>query len=316
MKISDLGGEFSLIDRLVKKVESDLLIEGIGDDAAVIRWTDDQHLLVTTDMLLDGDHFNTEWYTPYQIGWKSMVANLSDIAAMGGEPMFSFVSIAIPDDMEVEFLDGLYEGMQAATDRYGGAIVGGDTTHGKVLSINIAVLGIVAPEHLCRRGDAEVGDLICVTGPLGGSWGGLELLFKDIREGTTKHLEPDCRLDISSKLAPHVNAMIDVSDGLASEVRHICHMSGTGAVVHHEKVPLHPDAISAGKRLNKDPYRWALGGGEDFELVFTIPPGLLSKVEGFGVIVIGEILPKNEGIQLMKDGESTVLSGGYDHFSE
>ena len=305
-------GEFGLIDLLASKVGHGVeLVKGIGDDCAVLDG-EELYTLLTTDMLVSGDHFNTEWQTARQIGWKSMIANVSDIAAMGGYPLWSLVSLALPENIQVEYLEEIYDGMLSASERYGFTIIGGDTTHGDILVINIVMIGRVEKDLLCLRSHAKVGDLICVTGDLGKSWAGLELLRAGKTGYTDYHIEPSCRLEEARELAPHVNGMIDVSDGLASEVLHICQQSGVGAVVDKEKIPISEKTRETGVLLDKDPYRWALSGGEDFELVFTLPESELESIKGVRYTVLGEII--KEGRYLSDAGKKLELKGGYDHF--
>ncbi len=313
MRISEIG-EFGLIERLVRPPKRESLIVGIGDDAAVMGMTG--NAVLTTDMLVEGDHFRTEWSTPRQIGRKAMASNVSDIAAMGGTPEFAFISIALREGIEVEFMDDLYAGMHDVADEYGIDIAGGDTTHGSVMVINIVIVGSIETPVL--RSGASPGELICVTGPLGGSKAGLELLLagKDGPTGAVaKHLDPGCRMDISSDIAAVANSMIDVSDGLASEVNHICDMSSVGAEVIAEWIPLSASTREAGEVLDQDPVGWALNGGEDFELVFTIHPDRLKEVED-RCTVVGRTLPSDEGRTLVVDGNRLPLTGGYDHFNE
>jgi len=311
MKLSDIG-EFGLIEKIANKFESDETVyKGIGDDCAVLK-NEEDYTLMTTDMLVEGDHFNLDWQTPWQIGWKSVVVNVSDIAAMGGLPEWGLVSIAFSGDLDVKFAEDMFDGMAEASEKHGLKIIGGDTTHGDLLTINVAVIGKVEKENLCMRGDAELGDLICVSGDLGKSWAGLEL-FRAGKEGYTDYyLQPQCRLKTARRIAPHVNAMIDVSDGLSSEVRHICEESGVGAEVEKEKVPISEKTRGAGEKLGIDPMKWALYGGEDFELVFTIPQEEMSKIEEVNPIVVGKIT--EEGMYL-KNHERKELGEGYDHFS-
>jgi thiamine-monophosphate kinase len=267
-------------------------------------------------MLVEGDHFRTEWSTPRQIGRKAMASNVSDIAAMGGVPEFAFISIALREGIDVEFMDELYEGMRDVADLYDIDIAGGDTTHGSVMVINVVVVGTVGQPVL--RSGAAVGDLICVTGPLGGSKAGLELLLAgrdEPADAVAVHLDPGCRMDIAPTIAEAANSMIDVSDGLASEVNHICDMSNVGAEVVADWIPLSDSTREAGNVLDADPVRWALDGGEDFELVFTIHPDRLGEVEEM-CTVVGRILTPEDGRVLVVDGERLPLSGGYDHFRE
>ena len=309
-RLSDIG-EFGLIEEISNKFPSDEEIyKGIGDDCAVIE-NEEDYTLMTTDMLVEGDHFNLDWQTPWEIGWKSIIVNISDIAAMGGLPSWGLVSIAFPSDIEVNFAEDMFDGMKEASERHDMKIIGGDTTHGDLLTINVAVIGRVEKENLCMRGDAEIGDLICVSGDLGKSWAGLELLRAGKEGYTDYYLQPECRLDSARKIAPYVNAMIDVSDGLSSEVRHICEESELGAEIEKKKVPISDRTKKTGKKLNIDPMKWALYGGEDFELVFTIPPEKISNIEDENPIVVGKII---EEVLYLIDGEKKELGEGYDHF--
>ena len=312
MLIHDIGGEFALIDRLARRGGA---VVGVGDDAAVLKHTNRKYLLFTTDMLCDGDHFRREWSTPRQIGLKAMESNVSDIAAMGGLPTYAVVSLSLTPDMSVEFMDGLYSGIYESADRYGVKVVGGDMTHAATMVVNVALLGVVEKEMLCLRSGAGVGDLICVTGDLGKSAAGLELMKAGLEGDVTDHLEPKCRLREARKIAKHATAMIDVSDGLASEVNHICKMSGVGAVVYRDLIPLSKTTMISAKAAGKDPYDYALDGGEDYELVFTVPERNLKKIRpGCPVTVVGEILPKKLGSCIEAGGRKTPLRGGYDHF--
>jgi len=312
-EIKDIG-EFGLIDRLKERIgEDEGVVKGIGDDCAVLEDRENYQLL-TTDMLVSGDHFNREWQSPWQIGWKSIVVNVSDIASMGGVPKWALVSMALPDDVSVEYIDQIFGGMIDASDEYDLSIIGGDTTHGDLLVMNVALIGEVKKEDLCMRSDAEVGDMICVSGDVGKSWAGLELLRAGEDGYTDFYLEPYCRLDISGKLAPIVNAMIDVSDGVASEVGHICEESGVGAEVYKDKIPISDKTKEAGKILGKDPMFWALSGGEDFELLFTIDEEKIDSIDGIDYTKIGKIT-KSGMFLADEDGEKSELKGGYDHFS-
>ncbi len=314
-RLGDLG-ESGLIGKIKERLNSEAdqrVFKGIGDDCAVLRGKDGKkYSLLTTDMLVEGDHFNLDWQTPRQIGWKTVVANVSDIAAMGGLPTWGLLSIAFPEDTTVSFTDELFEGIEAASSEYGLKIVGGDTTHGDNLTINLTILGEVEDDFLSMRGDADVGDMICVSGDLGKSWAGLELLRAGKKGYTDYYLRPECRLKYAREIAPDVNAMIDVSDGLASETTHISVESGLGAEIKKENIPISEKTRRTGERLNKDPLQWALSGGEDFELVFTVPPEKLDLLKDLDPIVVGDMI--EEGLYLV-DGERKKLKGGYDHFS-
>ena len=314
MNIKEFGGEFKLIERVTREGGA---VVGVGDDAAVLEFDIEKYQLITCDMLCEGDHFRRNWSTPKQIGMKCMEVNVSDIAAMGGEPTYAVVSISLTDDVTVEFMDGLYEGMYSVADKYGFGIIGGDTTHSKTLTINVTMLGFVAKKNLCMRNGAEVGDLICVTGDLGGSMAGLQLKLNGVDGFLQNHLEPKSRLMESKKIREYAKSMIDVSDGLASEVNHICKQSNVGAIIFGEKVPLSKNTIETAKKLGENPLEYALNGGEDFELIFTVDEKDFSMLNlGCDVSVIGKIVEFAEGSKIKIDGAIKPLAGGYDHFKK
>lgn len=314
MKIRELGGEFSLIERIARPARDPRVLCGIGDDAALIR-VDRGIQIVTTDMLVEGDHFSREYFTPRQIGIKAMEINVSDIAAMGGTPTYALVAIALLRDTEVEFVDGLYEGIHAVAERYGIDVIGGDTTHGAVVAISITLMGEAQEDHQCLRSGARPGDRIFVSGPLGGSHAGLRLFlcgidgFEDVKR---QHTEPVSRLDVSREVAGYVTAMEDVSDGLASEVRNICRASGRGAVINADDVPIAPRVREAAKAVCGDPLDYALYGGEDFELVYTVSPDQADRAPGICVGAVND----TGTITIRQGGHETPLErSGFDHFA-
>jgi thiamine-monophosphate kinase len=325
MKIKDIGGEFALIERLdpiISSAHADL-IAGVGDDAAVIRIAPEPipYLLVTTDMLVEESHFRRDWATPEQIGIKAAQCNLSDIAAMGGTPTWMFISLALTAEIDVEWIRGVYNGIARACRRHGVVVAGGDTVSGTVNTISITLLGSVPAQDLCLRSHARIGDRLMVTGPLGASAAALRLLQAKKKPGSyllEKHLTPTCRLDASGQLAPLVHAMIDISDGLASEVHHICRQSSVGARIDAASVPIHATVIAAARDLEQAPLQFALSGGEDFELLFSIAPEKVADLEqtGLNCYTVGKIVPASEGIVLMAtDGGRAPLPGGYAHFT-
>ena len=324
MKIKEIGGEFALIDRLAKisPTESGDLVVGMGDDAAVIRVAPEPapYMLVTTDILVADRHFKSKWASAQQIGIKAAEANISDIAAMGGTPTWMFVSLVLSEQTTVEWAEDLYRGLTTSCNKHGVIIAGGDTTQGQVDTINVALLGSVSREILCLRSHAKPGDLLMVSGTLGASAAGLAMLSSSRIAGDyllRKHLAPTCRLGMAQRIAPLINAMIDISDGLGSEVHHICRKSGTGAEIDQDCIPLHKDVKSAARHLGTDPYQWALSGGEDFELLFSITPQNLSLLErtGLSYFQVGRITNEPDRIVLvLPDGSRTDLPGGYNHF--
>ncbi|HLC60569.1 MAG TPA: thiamine-phosphate kinase [Candidatus Nanoarchaeia archaeon] len=318
MKIKDIGGEFELIERINRgiKLFSKDVIFGIGDDAAVLKHDKKDYMLLTTDMLVENDHFSLKFSTPMQIGMKAVEQNVSDIAAMGGIPKFAVISLALPHDIDIGFVDGLYKGINKKAKEYEISIVGGNITHSREIVINIALIGLVEKKFLALRSGAEIGDLIFCSGDVGKSTAGLELLRHNLKGKSIKpHLEPKSRLDLARKLVKiGINSMIDVSDGVASEVNHICEQSKVGAVIYADKILISKNTIIDSKKLKKDAVDFALYGGEDFELVFTANKNKLKQLIKFDVSVIGEIVNKKNGIKLIKNNKKIKIESGFDHF--
>ena len=342
MKLEQIG-EFGLIARINKKVgrRNRRVVAGIGDDAAAVWASPDEILLLTTDILVEGVHFDRRIQSFWQIGWRAAVANVSDIAAMGGLPRHALVSICLPETVSVEQVDELYEGMQAAADEYHFGIVGGDTVSSpRDLVVCPCLFGEVEESSLVLRGGAEAGDLICTTGELGGSQAGLAMLQRVVspaRDGPAplpenewsavreRHLQPRPRLREARLLAQGgvAHAMIDVSDGLAGDVRHIAEESGVGAEIFEEKIPIGSQTRRGAQYLGASGLDFALNGGEDFELLFTISPddfpGAAKRIRretGTDISAIGKVLPVREGIVLVSpEGKRTpLLTEGYQHF--
>ncbi len=317
MKVRKIG-EFGLIKRISRRIKDKNVRTQIGDDTAVIK-IGGKFVLFTTDTLVEDDHFSPKWSSPFQIGKKAMEINVSDIAAMGGEPKYALISLCLKKDERVEWVDKLYRGIYSVARKYGFEIVGGNITHGKQTVIDVSMLGETKKPVL--RSGAKTNDLICVTGDLGKSQAGLELLSKFGRKAkrfviSKSHLEPRARLKESRIISKFARSMIDVSDGLSSEVVHICKLSRKGAVIHREKIPISKQTKLAAGLLKKDPIDFALHGGEDFELVFTVSRKNLDKLRRkLKFSVVGKILPKREGIHLLDKGRKRKLGKGYDHFS-
>jgi len=317
--VGDIGGEFALIKRLTESqqiTDPDVII-GVGDDCAVIRKDDDTYLLVTADMMVEDDHFSHKWYTPEQIGGKLVESNVSDIVSMGGAPRHGIISMSLPAQTTLSFVDRLYEGIYASARRHGLSIIGGDTTRGDRLVLNLTLIGEVKCAFLRTRAMAQEGDLICVTGALGKSMGGLRMLMSGIEGDRSGHLEPRARTRAEAHaIAAHAHAMIDVSDGLASEVAHICEQSNTGAVICRDRIPLAPAAVTAAEALHESAYDYALYGGEDFELAFTMPEREIDALRAvFGDFsIVGRVTARSGGTTLDIDGKREPLRGGFDHF--
>lgn len=311
-KIRDIG-EFGLITRITKKPVDKNIIVGIGDDAAVIKTNN--LLVLTTDCLVEGDHFRKQWFTPKQIGMKSIEINVSDIAAMGAVPKFVLVSLVLPKNIDVDFVEGIYQGMWKTCEKYKIEIIGGNMTQGENIVISVTLTGEVKEKSLSLRNGAKPGDFIFTTGYLGYGRAGLRLFqnnlegFKKVRDS---YLEPKAQLKKALKLAPFVNSMIDVSDGLASEIKHICDESKLGAIIYKNKIPIADEVIEIANKLDEDFYDYALFGGEDFELVFTVSKENIDKVDGF---LVGKIT-RTKKIKLSSNGKETLINkNGYDHFT-
>ncbi|MBI1935265.1 thiamine-phosphate kinase [Candidatus Woesearchaeota archaeon] len=318
MQIKDIGGEFGLIKKIKDKIKlfSDDVVVGIGDDAAVLNYDKNNYILFTTDMIVENDHFSQKYWTPEQIGKLAIEQNASDIAAMGGIPRFAIISLALPSDIDVEFVDKLYGGINEKAIKHKINIVGGNITHSEKIIVNVSLLGFVEKKFLALRSSAKAGDSIFCSGDVGSSTAGLELLRHNLKGNSVKsHLEPRCRLELARKLVKvGINSMIDVSDGVASEVKHICEESNVGAVIYSGKLPISKDTIIDSKKLKKDAVDFALYGGEDFELVFTADKSKLNKMKKLDVTMIGEIVDKKYGIKLIRDNKKQNIESGFDHF--
>ncbi len=329
MLVKDIG-EFNLIKRLSSnflKTKRPVIV-GIGDDSAVLNSSGNRLQLVTTDMLVENIHFRLSTATPFQIGWKGLAANISDIAAMGGEPTYAFISIGLPKDTRVDFVDDIYSGMHEIADKYSVDVVGGDTVSSPQVIINIALLGEVEPENYKLRSGAKKGDYIFITGDVGGSSAGLEILERQLPiKGTDKHLMPIPRVVEGRLLSQSgcVNAMIDISDGVSSEINHICEQSGTGAKIFLKDIPLSENTHEVARVIGKSPYDFALYGGEDYELLFTCRPDSASSVKELilkncstPLTCIGYITDNSEAVTIEDENGNSLLlrPAGYNHFVE
>ncbi len=335
MKVKELG-EFRLINLLCGQIPppSDKVIRGIGDDTAVLTNDDKMLVLMTTDMLVEDIHFSFR-HSPFKsVGWKALAVNVSDIAAMGGLPTGATVSIGIPPHLEVSQVEELYFGLSQCAREYGTDIVGGDTVKSpRGLVINVTLLGRVEPDRVIYRSGARPGDIIMVTGPLGNSAAGLYILTHDLPqddpdltgEVIKAHLYPRARVKEGRVLSEtgYVTSMNDISDGLASEVLEICEASAVGCELDAKSVPYSKAVAEISSRAGVTPLQWALNGGEDFELVFTVKPQGADKVmaaleeAGASPSVVGRIMAREHGYSLREDDRKSVLRpAGYDHFKE
>ncbi len=319
-------GEFGLISHLTKniKLTHASTLKGVGDDAAVLDYAG-KKVLVSTDMLLEGIHFDLA-YTPLRhLGYKAVQVNLSDICAMNATPTQVTISIGMSSKYTLEAIEDLYEGIYLACEKYKVDIIGGDTTSSKQgLVISVTVLGYANEEEIVYRNGAEEGDLLCVSGDLGGAYTGLQLLEREKLiylenpqiqpdlEGKDyiieRQLKPEARQDIVQllrdlKVKP--TSMIDVSDGLASEILHICSQSNKGCQLYEEKIPIDPMTYETAREFNLDPTVCALSGGEDYELLFTIKQADYDKMKhDVDVSIIGYITEASAGCNLIsKSGQ-------------
>ena len=317
--LKDLG-EFGLIGRIQERFPAPEGVTGIGDDCAVIPQRSGRDTLVSTDMLIEGTHFLRRDIPPYRLGWKSAAVNISDIAAMGGQPTATFLSVALPADLETGWMEEFLRGYADISRRFGVALLGGDTTASPDrICLNVAVLGECPSGAARLRSAARDGDLVCVTGSLGDSAGGLKAILEgverdaDVQALIDRHYLPQPRVAEGLRLAatPGVHAMMDISDGIGSDLKQILEASGLGAVIDVPALPLSPALRRVCARLGWDAAALATGGGEDYELLFTCTPEAERSLD-VPHTVIGVIrdLP---GIE-WRGAEGPVA--GFDHFKK
>ena len=302
-KIKDIG-EIGLIKRIAGKIRTDkTVVKGIGDDTAVVKWTNGKYLLLTCDMTIEDVHFARNRAAPFQIGWKALARNISDVAAMGGVPKYALVSVGLDPDLPLSFADGIFDGINSLAKKFGINIVGGDTSRSKKITIDVSLIGEVEKGRLVLRSGAKCGDAIFVTGFLGGSIKGRHLNFMP-------------RLDEARALVKNfrINSMIDISDGLLLDLDRVLEASSAGAMIYEDLIPVSKEARSL---------RNALTDGEDFELLFTIAPkeavrfmkNYLLKLD-IPVSLIGEVTAKRDGYKLVGSDwrEKRIARKGYLHF--
>jgi len=331
-------GEFGLIKKLTEpfKIKQKSTVKGIGDDAAIIK-SDGKETVITTDLFAEGVHFDLV-YTPLQhLGYKAVVANLSDIYAMGAEPQQITVSIAVSSKFSVEAMELLYDGIRRACERYNVDLIGGDTTSSLTgLIISITAIGQLESGKAMMRNGAKPGNLVCVSGDLGGAYAGLQILKRErevyminpeSQPDLTKYdyvigrqLKPEARREVismikESGLTP--TAMIDISDGLSSELLHICKQSGCGVKIYESKLPVDEQTEAVATELNMDPTLIAMNGGEDYELLFTIPAEQV-EIAGkmAGISIIGQITDEPDIYTLMGRvaGSTRISAQGWEAY--
>ena len=347
-EISSIG-EFEFIRRIeaitsLRVDDANLhehLIKGIGDDTAVFKPSAGKLQLLTTDALVEGVHFDLTYTSMRHLGWKSMVASISDIAAMGGVPRYAVVTIALPKKISVEMAEEFYRGVTFACKKYSCLVVGGDTAASlSNMMVSVAMTGEAHEAGVRYRSGARPGDFLCVSGHLGGSLAGLKILQREkkmfaesaapesfrpnldpYRDVIEKHMMPVPRLDISKIIAGEVaaHAMIDISDGLASEVHHLCAQSGTGAAVWEHNLPVIGATQQVAGEFSESPTEYALFGGEEYELLFALPDAEFEKLARLSndVTVIGRITEKEKGVLCVRENgeKQPLLPGGWDHFT-
>lgn len=315
--------------------EAEALVLGIGDDCAVVKKDTDTVWLITMDTLVESVHFDRSWHSAYKLGRKSISVNVSDIAAMGGKPLFVLLSAGLPKGFDPSWFKAFSEGVAAACTEYGCLVIGGDTVRcPEGYSFTVTVIGETLKQDVIYRHSAQPGDDIWVSGPLGHAAAGLSLFLEDRHGEDDKrlleaHLDPKARVEYGHLLAREklVHAMMDLSDGLATDLAHLCLRSGVKAQVIEQDIPVSDELQLAAAKLAKSPVDLALRGGEDFELLFTASPEhrdsiiAAAKQCGLTPFLIG-IIAEGEGVTLLsaepggKVTEQAVSYGGYDHFPE
>ena len=323
-------GEFGLIAKIRNWMDAPRadVVQGIGDDVAVVEMGE-KVLLITTDILIEDIHFERSWTDPYRLGEKALAVNLSDIAAMGGIPKHFLISLGLPKTLPFSFVSLFYRGLKKMANRFQVDLIGGDTSLSQKIIINICLIGEGKKGNLLFRNGAKVGDDLYVSGTLGDAALGLKILRDKGAKRKSKglidrHLSPNPRIELGQALGKKqiASAMIDVSDGLLSDTLHIMEESKVGARIWENYIPLSSLYRRWVRTYSKDPYRIALSGGENYELLFTASPkrktAILSLARSLNVPItrVGEILPEKEGVRLIrKEGEKILPHRvGFDHF--
>lgn len=336
-ELSELG-EFGLIDLLTRNIElkNKSSLVGVGDDCAVVKHGPKQ-TLVTKDLLIEGVHFDMTYMPLKHLGYKAAVVNISDVVAMNGKPTQMLVGIAVSNRFSTEAIEEIFEGIKLACDSYGVDLIGGDTVSSVTgLFISITLLGEANKADIIYRGTAEKGDLVCVSGNLGAAYAGLLVLEREKQaykadpnlqpdlDGhdyiLSRQLKPEARIDIihrlkEAKVKP--TAMIDISDGLASELLHICQKSSLGCAVYEDKIPVDVTTVNVAKEFQIDPSTFALNGGEDYELLFTVKQADYNKIKDMeDVTIVGHMTEESAGVNLISRSGTQVeiRAQGWDAF--
>lgn len=333
-------GEFGLIDRLTSGFtrRHASVKKAVGDDAAVIACGGGQVQVVSTDLLLEGVHFDLSYVPLRHLGYKAVAVNLSDIVAMNARPYGITVSLGMSNRFTLEAVDELYTGIQLACDRYGIDLLGGDTSSSQQgLVLSVTALGMAEEQEIVYRSGAKPGDLICLSGTCGAAYAGLLVLerekkvflqnpdlqpdLNDYDFVVGRQLKPEPRLDVIDRLQTlgvRPTAMIDVSDGIASELRHLCRASKCGAMIYSHKLPIDPQTVRVAEEFNISDTTFALNGGEDYELMFTIPAASLEKIQREADLsILGRMTDEPALVQLSLEGGQVVdvEAQGWQHFT-
>lgn len=336
-ELSELG-EFGLIAKLTDglEIKNSSTIRGVGDDCTVLDYGSDDYIVMTTDILTEGIHFDLTYVPLKHLGYKSVAVNVSDIYAMNGIPKQILVGISLSNRFSLEAMEELYEGMKLACKNYGVDLVGGDTTSSKSgLFISITAIGNVSKDKVVYRKGANINDLVCVSGDLGAAYSGLLILEREKSEFLAnpnmqpdidryayileRQLKPEARRDVvrllnDANIIP--SSMIDISDGLASEMLHICSASNVGCQLYEDKLPIDAATVLACETFDIDPTTAAMNGGEDYELLFTISQKDYEKIKSLtGISVIGHITDSQSGINLVtRSGQQVeIIAQGFKH---
>jgi thiamine-monophosphate kinase len=313
MLLKDLG-EGGLVERIRRRFPATRAALGIGDDAAILDWPAGRQILYCSDLVAENTHFIRGAHPPDSIGYKAVAVNVSDVGAMGGTPAFFVISIALPKDIEVDWVDRFYDGVERACREFDVALVGGDTSSAERVFVDVAMIGHVAAGKAVRRSGARPGDAVYVTGALGGSAAGLELLRRGAVQdcamtAVVRHLYPQPRHRVGAALAGRAHAMIDVSDGLSTDLGHIAQESGVSIRIHKDRLPAAPGAND----------NHVLHGGEEYELII-VAPDLPGEIEGIPLTRIGEVVEVSSSPRVLLVDETTGPEGaplqaqGWQHF--
>lgn len=328
--VSDLG-EKKLLKRLSRHLGSgSRVVRTFSEDCAVIDCGGPDYLLYSIDAFVEGVHWRREYASPFYVGRKALTVNVSDIYAMGGRPLYYLISLMIPPQTGVSWIDELYRGLDSVSRETGIKLIGGNVARAEQISLDLVVVGEVPKRKVILRDGARVGDAVFVSGELGAAAAGLQLLSdghrlnsrsRKVNAVVQAHLNPPVRKTMSGLIAPWATSMIDVSDGFAADLGEICRESGVGAVVHSGKIPVAKSIAGVLDKLHGSPLALALGGGEDYELLFTVSRKNIPEMQKrlakkkLRVHEVGIIVEESRGVMLVDEsGAATRLQGGYQHF--